>query len=384
MPVPESRSIGDFAAEAAPTTVVDLEAGDLTLADLDLFVPQTRAEAKAALAARARLERAGHRVDATSPARDRRGSAIAGGAREVSAAGEKSGAEGGRQAAASRHTRRSERPSGGRHGSPARRGALSVALATTNRPRQAAAFLVLVGVLGAVQASAAGGTEHLASGGSLTARTGATTGMSLLALPETGAALGAASRSARRTALPAADATAVTDQQTSTTEQQQRRADAVTAQVEAQAAASAAPSPSPSAAADSAGTAVFTHPVEAEVVSPFGYRVHPITGVWTLHKGIDLAADCGVVVHAAGGGTVVESGWMSGYGWRIVIDHGTIDGHNIRTTYNHLSRRDADVGDKVSAGQAIALVGTTGNSTGCHLHFEVEKDQTPVDPMSYL
>ena len=100
-------------------------------------------------------------------------------------------------------------------------------------------------------------------------------------------------------------------------------------------------------------------------------RVHPVTGVYKLHTGTDLGVPCGTDVHASLAGTVIEAGWNDAYGWRTVITHGAVDGVLLTTTYNHQTHLDVTVGDKVAAGQVIGISGTTGFSTGCHLHFEL-------------
>ncbi|WP_427173653.1 M23 family metallopeptidase [Arthrobacter sp. 92] len=116
--------------------------------------------------------------------------------------------------------------------------------------------------------------------------------------------------------------------------------------------------------------------------SPFGFRVSPITGgAGEFHRGQDYAAQCGTAVHAAASGTVTFAGWHPyGGGNRVVIDHG----NGLETTYNHLSSSSVQVGQKVSRGDVIALSGTTGASTGCHLHFEVMVNGDVVDPLGWL
>jgi murein DD-endopeptidase MepM/ murein hydrolase activator NlpD len=121
---------------------------------------------------------------------------------------------------------------------------------------------------------------------------------------------------------------------------------------------------------------------EPSVASPYGNRVNPMGGYGQeLHTGTDYAGACGTPVLASSAGTVTESGWHPyGGGQRIVIDHGG----GLKTTYNHLSSLGIPVGGKVERGQTIGAVGTTGNSTGCHLHFEVVVDDLTVDPGGYL
>lgn len=116
--------------------------------------------------------------------------------------------------------------------------------------------------------------------------------------------------------------------------------------------------------------------------SPYGYRVSPITGlVGEFHRGQDFAAQCGTAVKAAAGGTVTFAGWHPyGGGNRVVIDHG----NGLETTYNHLSSFSVQVGQKVGRGALIALSGTSGASTGCHLHFEVMVNGDVVDPNGWL
>jgi murein DD-endopeptidase MepM/ murein hydrolase activator NlpD len=113
-------------------------------------------------------------------------------------------------------------------------------------------------------------------------------------------------------------------------------------------------------------------------------RVHPITGVRKLHTGTDLGIPCGTPVHAAREGTVIAAGFNIAYGNRTVISHGVVDGALLTTTYNHQSQIDVSVGQQVAAGQPIGLSGTTGYSTGCHLHFELLVNADYVDPVPWL
>lgn len=119
------------------------------------------------------------------------------------------------------------------------------------------------------------------------------------------------------------------------------------------------------------------------VASGFGYRANPLGGYGTseLHTGTDYSSACGTPVKAAGSGTVVEAGWHAyGGGQRIVVDHGG----GLKTTYNHLSVIGVSVGQAVGQGDQVGAVGTTGNSTGCHLHFEVMVNDVKVDPLGWL
>ena len=115
------------------------------------------------------------------------------------------------------------------------------------------------------------------------------------------------------------------------------------------------------------------------ISSPFGMRVHPVTGVYKLHDGTDIAVPSGVPIKAAKGGTVVKSYFHNAYGNYIVIDHG----NGIQTGYAHMSRRAVSVGTKVSAGQVIGYVGSTGWSTGAHLHLQFIVNGSYANAMNY-
>ncbi len=128
------------------------------------------------------------------------------------------------------------------------------------------------------------------------------------------------------------------------------------------------------------GSGAFIWPVNGVITSPFGYRNHPIFGRSILHSGIDIGVDEGTPVHAADGGVVVEADWIGGYGNAVIIDHG----NGLSTLYGHNSSLAVSAGQTVSQGQVIAYAGSTGNSTGPHVHFEVRANGDPVDPSAYL
>jgi murein DD-endopeptidase MepM/ murein hydrolase activator NlpD len=114
--------------------------------------------------------------------------------------------------------------------------------------------------------------------------------------------------------------------------------------------------------------------------SPFGFRIDPITGRSALHTGLDFQADPGTPILAAAGGVVVVQEYHPAYGNMVEIDHG----NNLITRYAHASATFVKKGDLVKRGQKIAAVGSTGRSTGPHLHFEVLADGTPQDPQKFL
>ena len=124
----------------------------------------------------------------------------------------------------------------------------------------------------------------------------------------------------------------------------------------------------------------FIWPISGSITSNFGWRVHPITGIRRLHAGIDIGGDYGQIIHAAAGGIVSYAGWISGYGNAVIIDHGG----GISTLYGHSQKLLVREGQSVAQGDAIAEVGSTGNSTGPHCHFEVRRGGEPVNPLSYL
>lgn len=124
----------------------------------------------------------------------------------------------------------------------------------------------------------------------------------------------------------------------------------------------------------------FIWPVNGRITSNFGWRNHPIKKTRLFHNGLDIAVPRGTSVKAAAAGKVVHSGWMNGFGYTIIIDHG----RGVETLYAHNSRVTAAKGTMVNKGQQVALSGNTGLSTGPHLHFGVLKNEKPLNPRDYL
>jgi murein DD-endopeptidase MepM/ murein hydrolase activator NlpD len=124
----------------------------------------------------------------------------------------------------------------------------------------------------------------------------------------------------------------------------------------------------------------FSWPASGPITDPFGMRMHPITHRWRMHTGMDIGAPMGSTITAAAGGRVIYAGWEGGYGNTIIIDHGGATS----TLYGHCSQLFVSEGQDVARGQAIGAVGSTGESTGPHLHFEIRINGTPVDPASRL
>lgn len=138
--------------------------------------------------------------------------------------------------------------------------------------------------------------------------------------------------------------------------------------------------PGGGAATPSTSSGRFQWPVNGALTSSFGYRTHPVLGTQRLHAGADFGAASGTPIVAADGGTVVSAGWQGGYGNAVIINHGA----GIATLYAHQSRLAVSSGARVSRGQVIGYVGSTGMSTGPHLHFELRINGVPTDPVPRL
>jgi murein DD-endopeptidase MepM/ murein hydrolase activator NlpD len=146
------------------------------------------------------------------------------------------------------------------------------------------------------------------------------------------------------------------------------------------AAAVAAGLPAPACVPHFGGPVQFAWPVHGPITSPFGMRTDPITGSYQLHTGIDIGADYGTPIQAAADGEVIFAGWYGGYGYAIIIDHGS----DYSTLYAHCSAMYVTANQPVRQGQVIGAVGATGWATGPHLHFEIRYRGVPFDPLSKL
>lgn len=130
----------------------------------------------------------------------------------------------------------------------------------------------------------------------------------------------------------------------------------------------------------SQATGSMLWPTGGPITSPFGWRTHPVFGTQRMHTGIDIGADYGDDVVAVDSGVVIYADWMGGYGKAVIIEHGG----GISTLYAHNSQLLVGEGQSVRKGQSISRVGSTGYSTGPHLHFEVRQNGTPMNPVNYL
>ncbi len=133
-----------------------------------------------------------------------------------------------------------------------------------------------------------------------------------------------------------------------------------------------------------ASTGKFADPVSAPRSSKFGYRFHPVYHTRKLHKGMDYAAACGMPVKAMTSGKVLATTHNSGAGNKVIVSHGLHNGQILTTSYHHLQGFAVSAGQRIDAGQTVGYVGSTGASTGCHLHFETHLDGTAVDPRKFV
>jgi murein DD-endopeptidase MepM/ murein hydrolase activator NlpD len=129
---------------------------------------------------------------------------------------------------------------------------------------------------------------------------------------------------------------------------------------------------------------LLMRPVNGPITSPYGYRINPVMHYYGLHDGDDFGAACGTPIWAAGNATVMSQYYSSVWGNRLYLNLGLVNGKNVTVIYNHLSAYRSHVGEHVSRGQVVGLIGTTGWSTGCHTHMTVMVNGTAVNPAPLL
>lgn len=133
-----------------------------------------------------------------------------------------------------------------------------------------------------------------------------------------------------------------------------------------------------------AGSHGFIRPVSGGITSAYGMRFHPVLKRWKLHDGTDFGAACGTAIRAPYSGRVSQAYFNAGYGRRLFLEHGRVNGASVRTAFNHASRYVVHRGQQVRRGEVIGYVGSTGFSTGCHLHLMVWLNGRMVNPMSWF
>lgn len=128
----------------------------------------------------------------------------------------------------------------------------------------------------------------------------------------------------------------------------------------------------------------FIKPIGGRITSPFGWRRHPIFNSRSFHSGVDIGGPYNGNVRASNAGKVIYTGWYGGYGKVVILDHGQVNGIPTTTLYAHLNSSHVSVGEYVSKGQVVGFEGTTGYSTGPHVHFEVRANGRPNNPLNYI
>jgi murein DD-endopeptidase MepM/ murein hydrolase activator NlpD len=156
-----------------------------------------------------------------------------------------------------------------------------------------------------------------------------------------------------------------------------RAADARAAAASTQAGATTTPRGKP-------GSHGFLYPAAGPITSAFGMRLHPLLKIWKLHDGTDFGGSCGTAIRAPYAGTVTRRYFNAAYGNRLFLSHGSVDGVRVETAFNHAARYSVRPGQHVRRGQVIGEVGSTGFSTGCHLHLMVWLNGRLSNPMSWL
>ncbi|MBO6086993.1 peptidoglycan DD-metalloendopeptidase family protein [bacterium] len=133
-----------------------------------------------------------------------------------------------------------------------------------------------------------------------------------------------------------------------------------------------------------ASSGTFMRPINGKITSPFGWRTHPIFNSRTFHSGVDIAGPNRGSIKASNSGKVIYSGWYGGYGKVVIVDHGKVNGKPTTTLYAHMSSTNVSQGQFVNKGDVLGYEGTTGYSTGPHVHFEVRINGKPNNPLNYI
>ena len=131
-------------------------------------------------------------------------------------------------------------------------------------------------------------------------------------------------------------------------------------------------------------SAGFMRPIGGRITSPFGWRTHPIFKSRTFHSGVDIAGPNRGSIRASNSGKVIYSGWYGGYGKVVIVDHGSVNGKPTSTLYAHMSSIRVSQGQNVNKGDILGYEGSTGYSTGPHVHFEVRINGKPNNPLNYI
>lgn len=160
--------------------------------------------------------------------------------------------------------------------------------------------------------------------------------------------------------------------------------EAIARRAEARAAAAAAAAVAGALLPTVDGAGVLSRPSAGRLTSVFGLRFHPIFKQWRMHNGIDLSAPCGTPLLAAADGVVAHMAYDASGGWRLVLSHGSVNGVDLQSVYLHAQGYRVRAGDRVARGERVGTMGTTGWSTGCHLHFSTKADGRHVDPERWL
>ncbi len=190
-------------------------------------------------------------------------------------------------------------------------------------------------------------------------------------------------RNAERAAEAARQAAAEAARQAAEEAARQAAAEAARQAAAAQQQSYSAPVAAPAPVAAKSGFPLAT-PAYGPYTSAYGWRTNPVLGYSEFHDGLDIGSSCGTPLYAAADGVVTDMYYGGGWGWRLIVDNGWINGVQVSTGYNHAQRYIVGPGQWVSRGQVVGYTGTTGLSTGCHLHFHVWVNGAVSNPVNYI